>query len=138
MSLPKTFLAIGIAIIFALFIGYTLDVIYKEPSYGDYKKENVSYTETRNEYDAAKSSYQLNLFVILSVIGIIAIIAGLYLHSYEGIGSGILGGGVLTATYGFIRSWQTLDEYFKIFLLFLILILLIYLGYKKLDKRIKK
>ncbi|GAG10307.1 unnamed protein product [marine sediment metagenome] len=130
MSLAKTFLAIGIAVIFALFIGYALDVIYEKPSsnnYGNY-----------DSYKEARDKYNLNLFIILIIIGAVAITVGLFLYSFEGIGSGIFGGGVLTVIYGSIISWGVLNKYLKITLLFVVLVLLIFLGYKKLEKKINR
>lgn len=128
MSLAKTFLAIGIAIIFALFIGYGLYVVYESPSYKDYEGNYEEFKKVRDQYD-------LNISIILTIIGAVAITAGILLSPLESIGSGILGGGILTVIYGVVVSWTVLNKYLRLAILFAILILLIYLGYKKIEKK---
>ncbi len=189
MGLAKTFLAIGIAIIFAVFVSYALHVIYEPPtndSYGgnkcytefncqqkiydcqgQYNYTSPNYTQNYNncytiitqseEYkncqeqftkcseDAQKHSaryvHSRNSFYILMVIGIIAIITGILLTGLEGIGSGLMGGGILVVLWSLVYTWQywfTLNKYVKLVALGIVLIILIYLGYKKLENRLKQ
>ena len=179
--IAKTFLAIAISIILALFVGYGLNVFYEPPQrdYGPngcYKqfdcekigvganclKSNYSYGpyayDCAPTYDAPEykkciddrqkcdDDYQKttvrfkvmrNSFIILVLIAIISIIVGMLLSKFEGIGSGLIGGGVLIILWSLIYTsefWVTLDKYMKLFALGIVLILLIYLGYKRLDK----
>jgi len=128
MELGKTFLAIGIAIIFALFISYGVSVIYKSPPGGCSGVEECKLRSQQRQH------YTFNLFIILMVIGIIAIIIGILIMSLEGIGSGILSGGVLVIIYGTFRAWGALNEYLRLGILAIALIVLIFLGYKKIEK----
>lgn len=46
MSIAKTFLAIGIAVVLAVFVGYALDVLYKSPE-TDYYSSPTCYSQYR-------------------------------------------------------------------------------------------
>tara|TARA_Y100000310_G_scaffold254638_1_gene261768 strand:+ start:2591 stop:3001 length:411 start_codon:yes stop_codon:yes gene_type:complete len=122
MSISKIFLAIGIAIIFTVFIAYGLSVIYEHSS------------KTGEE----RQQYRFNTFIILAIIGAIAIVAGMLMTSLESIGSGLLGGGILTILYSVTISWGSLNKYLRLLVLFAILILLIFLGYKKIESKSSK
>ncbi|MFA5175711.1 MAG: hypothetical protein WC413_00410 [Candidatus Nanoarchaeia archaeon] len=181
-DLAKTFLAIGIAVIFAIFIGYGLHVVYEIPTaYSSHNSEcSKTYKCEQQIYDcqkqytsdsgmardcyssvpqtpqyktcqenlfkcneeATKKSPQYihsrNSFYILILIGIITIITGLFLSSLEGIGSGLIGGGVLVVIWSLFytaRYWSTLPKYLKLAALGIVLVVLIYFGYKKLESR---
>jgi hypothetical protein len=185
MGLAKTFLAIGIAIIFAVFVSYGLHVIYEPPkdySYGSndcYKTYNCQQqiSDCQKQYNYSDTGYQdcyssvtqstqyktcqelytkcneefqkktpqyihsRNSFYILLVIGIITIIAGILLTSLEGIGSGLMGGGILVVLWSLIYTrqyWFTLNKYIKLIALGIVLAILIYLGYKKLENKLKQ
>lgn len=192
MSLAKTFLAIGIAVLLAVFFSYGLYVIYEKPKYGyvDYSGcyaefgcDNMTLKCTNNSialpieksrepyYDQnchnqvyASSEYQRcqadqqeciesrqvtsdnykharNSFYILIVIAIISIIIGSMFWSMEGIGSGIMGGGVLIVLWSLAYTadyWTTLNKYLKLIAVGIVLILLIYIGYKKLEQKLNK
>jgi len=188
MRLAKTFLAIGIAIIFAVFVSYGLHVIYEPPKYDSsysndcYKTYNCEqqinncqkqyapsdprykgYTDCRStitqtaEYKSCQELYNKcneefqkqtpsyihsrNSFYILIVIGIITIITGIFLTSLEGIGSGLIGGGVLTVLWSLFYTyqyWFTLNKYIKLIALGIVLAVLIYFGYKKIEKKLNK
>jgi len=163
MKLARTFLAIGIAIIFAIFISYGLDVIYDQPDVpydqtphrlcSDLVPKSESgrttwTTESREAYDNCldeKSKenelylHARNSFYILNLIGLAAIIGGMSLKKLEGIGSGLLGGGILVVLWSLgysWRYWSEFNEYVKLALLGLVLAVLIYFGYKKIEKRL--
>jgi len=183
-----TFLALGIAIIFTVFIAYGLYAIYEPPKYEtntstcdeEYRchdyidkcqttrkaagkdmnepliieencyeevEKNAEYQQCREQYDECESEYKKttdrykharNSFYILLVIGMAAIIAGVFLSGLEGIGSGFIGGGVLVVLWTLPYTWEywfELHKYTKVAALGLVLALLVYLGYKKLDKK---
>ncbi len=183
MSLAKTFLAMGIAIIFAVFVSYGLYIIYESPKdyyygssnclelhdcqnllsreCGDYAApgyqncwnrmvQSTPYQTCQTEYDNCyeeslkKDTWYIhsrNSFYILWIIGIIAIVAGILLSSMEGIGSGLMGGGVLVVLWSLLYTmdyWLTLNKYIKLVALGIVLAILIYLGYKKLEKKLNK
>ncbi len=76
-----------------------------------------------------------NTFVILIIIGIVSIIAGSRMH-VEGVGSGFIGGGVLTILWSLVSSWTYLyhlDRYFKLAGLGIALAVLIYIAHKKFN-----
>ncbi|MEK6888684.1 MAG: hypothetical protein AABW80_01110 [Nanoarchaeota archaeon] len=194
MSLAKTFLAIGIAVLLTVFFSYGLYVVYEKPSYGyvdssecyaQYGCENMvnkcytnvstsdlgapekprepSYNQSCYNQVYASSEYQKcqedqqkcveskeitsdnykhsrNSFYILIVIAILSIIAGSFFWNMEGIGSGIMGGGVLIVLWSLAYTtdyWTTLNKYFKLIAVGIVLILLIYLGYKKLEQKLR-
>lgn len=185
MGIAKTFLAIGIAVIYVIFVAYGLTVFYEAPvidyniyeqcykatACDDYFSEckaqiienktfedpdcwsNVSQTE---EYKACIESqdkciqdlnensdsykYYRNSFYILIAIGLISMIAGMFIK-LEGIGSGIMGGGILVVVWSLMYTasyWLTLSKYFRLFALGVVLAVLIYFGYKKLEDKTEK
>lgn len=116
------------------------DVAYSDPKY-----ENCLDSREKCEEDFGKTTerynHSRNSFFILLVVGIIAIVIGLFISSLEGIGSGLIGGGVLIILWSLFYTqnyWITLSKYFKIASLGLVLFLIIYLGYKKIEKETKK
>lgn len=124
MRLADTFLAVGIAVIFALLIGYGLHLSYDKPSNMD------------------KERYGLNLFIILMFIGLIAIIVSALLIIFanlNSLGSGLLRGGVIISLYGFARSFELSREYLGFSALFTVFILLagvsVFVNLIKRDRR---
>ncbi len=173
-KVKENILAIAIAIILVLFIGYGINVIYAPPERTDYCKEEYKDIQTKEgceqeggkwtyyqedgvkpvegnrtgwcnqfyecekEYDAVRDIYERNVFIISLVIGIIAIIVGGVVLASESVGAGILGGGVLIAIYGTLRYWGDMSKYIRIIILGIVLFVLIWIGYKKIEKNIKK
>lgn len=198
MGIAKVFLAIGIAIVFAVFIGYGVFVIYEPPRTWEMSNCTMQYycdkpinecnqrqmNQTLNgsatvspeyyakmvpmnedcwtiiqqtpEYKKCQEDMQLCeddfsrtterfrhakiSFYVLIIIGIISIITGIMLSRLEGIGSGIMGGGILIIIWSLIYTaeyWFKLDKYIKLFMLGFVLVLLIYLGYKRLEKQLQ-
>ena len=163
MELAKTFLAIGIAIIFTVFIGYLVNTLYEAPEY-QYQEEspyahcNEKYSncyslEGKEAWECREANkkcteevrkttpqhkHQRNTFYILTIIGIITIIVGISLTSLEGIGSGLIGGGILTTLWSLMYTysyWLGFNKYVKLIVLAIVLFILIYLGYKKIENR---
>ncbi len=71
-----------------------------------------------------------NVFVILVVFGVAAIIAGMVLKA-EAVTNGFLIGGILSLIIAAIRNWGQLQDVIKLIILGAVLALLIWIGYKK-------
>jgi len=183
MGIAKFFLAVGIAIIFAVFISYGLSVVYEFPESSSSSRDNSCYTtyncqdqieSCQNQYNSSDSRrgecyssvsqssaykscqenyrdcqleaekkspryiYARNKFYILMVIGITSIITGIFMTGLEGIGSGLIGGGILLVLYSLfatLQYWATLNKYFKLGAIGVVLVVLIFFGYKKIEKK---
>ena len=186
MKLPKIALAIGIAVVFAVFIGYSLYAIYEPPRIDEHSEcykeyncdsyfdecydnsseplklerfENTCYrdVEANPEYQECRLNrddcedvfkkttdeykHSRNSFFILIIIGIAAIIGGMFKSKLEGISSGFIGGGVMVILWSLIYTsyyWLTWSKYAKIIALGLVLGVLVYFGYKKIENVAKK
>ena len=71
-----------------------------------------------------------NVFVILVVAGVAAILAGMVVKA-EAVANGFLIGGILSLIIAAIRNWGQLQDVFKLIILGVVLALLIWVGYKK-------
>lgn len=71
-----------------------------------------------------------NVFVMLVVLGVVAIIAGIILKA-EAVANGFLIGGILSLIIAAIRNWGQLQDAIKLIILGAVLALLIWVGYKK-------
>ena len=71
-----------------------------------------------------------NVFVILVVFGVIAIIGGMVMNA-EAVANGFLFGGILSLIIAAIRNWGQLSDILKFAILGIVLALLIWVGYKK-------
>lgn len=90
------------------------------------------YCETCNkEYRDISEVYNRNVFIIATIFGLIALIAGIVLK-ITSVSSGLMGGGVLLIIYGIIRYWSGLENYGRFIVMGIALAVLIWLGYKKL------
>jgi hypothetical protein len=90
-----------------------------------------NYFTCSQKYNDYQNVYDRNVFVICLIIGVVAIILGAFFLAVESVGSGAMGGGVLTIIYGVIRFWGQMSKYFRLIVLGLVLIVLIWIGYKK-------
>ncbi len=84
-------------------------------------------------YNDAMEYYNGNVFIATIIIGIIAVVLGAVFLSLESVGSGIMGGGVITLIYGTLRYWGSLSDLVRFVILGVALAILIWLGYKKLQ-----
>ncbi|MCH8329133.1 MAG: hypothetical protein IIB81_01930 [Nanoarchaeota archaeon] len=90
-----------------------------------------AYFYCRKEFDDVREIYNRNVFMIATVIGIIALVAGIVLK-ITSVSSGLMGGGILLIIYGIIRYWSGLENYGRFTVMGIALTVLIWLGYKKL------
>lgn len=91
------------------------------------------FSKCNKEFQEAEKPYAKNSFIIIIVLGLIAVIVGSYLK-LTSVSSGIMGGGVLVMIYAAMRFWRNLDEYLRFAVLVITLIILIWIGYKKFKK----
>jgi hypothetical protein len=198
----QVLLSIGIAIIFAFFIGFGINTFYKSPKYDDYcirenfreiknetnciqangkwtsydyyekpmpvnKQLTCSKIEENNtniilncnffeekfinegycdlyftcneEFQKKREEYNRNVFILTTIIGLIAFVCGVILLKVESVGSGIMSGSILIMIYGTFRYWEQASDIIRFILLGIVLTALIYLGYTKLNpNKIKK
>jgi len=87
----------------------------------------------RGEFDDVREIYNRNVFIIATIFGLIALIAGIVLK-ITSISSGLMGGGILLIIYGIIRYWSGLENYGRFTVMGIALAILIWLGYKKLKQ----
>lgn len=83
------------------------------------------------EYQDAREPYDANVFIILTVLGVAALIAGVILKT-ESVGSGFLMGGVLSILIATLRNWSNFGDIIRFLILGAVLALLVYIGIKKL------
>lgn len=186
MGVAKFFLAVGIAVILAAFVGYGLYAIYppeygsssgisectqkyncqkqisecrvkynnnhSEPGYAEcnqivnseeYKncQENYKKCTEEAEKNSQKYKYFRNCFYILLLVGIISIVAGILMIKLEGIGSGLIGGGVLIILWSLAYTsqyWLTFAKWVKLIALGVVLVILLGLGYWFIDRKRKE
>ncbi len=110
-------LTMSIAIIFVLFVGYSI-YSFLDQGLGDEK-------------------YTTYLLIIAAISGIIGIIIGMIVK-VESVGTGLVGGGILSILYGVIRHWQYSNSVLKVVALGIALGVLVWFGFKKFGKIIKK
>ena len=80
-----------------------------------------------NDINNRRSS---NIFVILVVFGVVAIIAGIAVKA-EAVANGLLIGGIISLIVAAIRNWGQLSDILRFIVLGIVLVLLIWVGYKK-------
>lgn len=85
------------------------------------------------DFNTAQAKYNRNVFFIIAPIGIIAIIAGLFLN-YEVVGSGFMFSGILLVAYATARYFSDMSKLFRVLVIFIELVLLIVISIKKLKK----
>jgi len=161
MEKIKFFLiAAGIAVLLPMFIGYAVDTFYPEPDYNDFCEgmprpvkigENMTeescvsaggewsqnycdfYSRCSKEYEGAMEKYGDKAFIIIVILGIIALIAGNMLKKASA-GSGFMAGGIITVVYGSSAYWRYAPKYLRLALLAFALGVLVYIAYKKSKK----
>jgi len=98
---------------------------------------NRDYT-CRQEYETVRAKYSQILFIITTILAIILISIGAVVFKLEPVGSGIMGGGIITLLYGAGSYWPEADNLFKLIISLISLIIIIYLGYWINKKNTKK
>lgn len=170
--------AVAVAILFAVFVGLLIDLVYEGPEYIDYceeefgprpvtiaSKEPLCDYEYGTEYQKcvkdkglprftynasgcpvfdkcdtcniqftdAMESYNRNIFIIASIVGLVAVFAGT-LWKIEFLGTGLMFGGIMLLFYGTVRFFPAADKLLRVIIIFAELLIVIWIGYKKLYK----
>ncbi len=113
-------ISIGIAILLVFFIGFAIDTFLERGS--------------------DRELYNMSIFLIAGITGIGCIVGGSFLK-IENVGSGLIGGGILTVIYGIIRYWGDAENILRVIIIGIALGVLIWIGFKKHkdnDKKKKK
>ena len=88
------------------------------------------------DYQDANSNYNKNIFYISAILGLIAIIVGLYLpKNLDPISSGLIFAGILILAQGTIRVFGSLGKVPRVIILGIELALIIWIGYKKVIRK---
>lgn len=95
---------------------------------------NVHKTCSENFHNE-REGYNKNVFIIAVLIGLATLAVGGIFLNVESIGSGLMGGSVLTILYGTIRYWGNASDILRFVMLGAVLATLIWLGYTKLNPR---
>ncbi len=70
------------------------------------------------------------LFILATIIGLIAIIAGFFIP-ITGLSTGFIGGGTISIFMAFMTSWDFINDYVRFGALILAIVLIITLGFYK-------
>ncbi len=111
------------------------EVRYKYDERGCEKDPYCDYCS--RDFNQVLSKYNKNILFISAIVGIIAILAGLYLpRTIDAIASGFLFGGILVVAQGTIRVFGDLGKTSRVVILGIELLVLVWIGYKKVrDKK---
>ena len=151
MLAKKIALGFGIAIVFPMMLYYGVSAFSPPPDWRDYEVANfyerherasveeqkqmeAERTELEGQFMAESIQFQKRLFYVDVPFGIAAIITGA-LITLPAVGTGLIFGGILSITAGYIGYWNELPEPLRFISLLIAFIVLIFVGYKKLEKR---
>lgn len=98
-----------------------------------YKGSCDPYFTKQKDFENAQKIYQRNLFIILSVLGVVSLITGAFMIN-EIVSLGLSWGGVISLIIASMRYWSTADNLIKVIILGVALGALIWLAIKKFGK----
>ena len=90
---------------------------------------NPDFTNQKN-FDQAQKVYDRNVFIALSILGVIALIFGIFSTNII-LSSGFSWGGVISLVVASMRYWSSADNIIKVIILAIALGALIWLAIKK-------
>ena len=161
-KVKKWFLAIGIAIIFVMFINYTTSTVFDKPQYQDFCVEKFINYETEEE--CVENGGQWNTFAPRAegktglcdvqytcrqeydvarnsyedkafIVNVVLGLIGLllgFILTVESVSTGFLLGGVLELFFSTVFYWDRFGDVIRVIILGVVLALLIWIGYKKI------
>lgn len=151
----KLIVAIVVAILFTIFVNTAIEAIYPQPQYNDYCEdrymikpyENMSpdeifqndkaMQECNDLYQTEMDKYNLVVFIISAVTGLIAIIVGMYIPTTSATGmaiaSGFLLGGLFTLFFGTMRGWQGIGKIIRPIIMLIELAVIIWVAYRQFE-----
>jgi len=138
-------IAVIIAILFAIFVHSMVDVFIENPDYSDCSpraiEPNMSekYEYNQSCYDAQndiREKNELIRFLVTTIVGVIAVIVGMYISIKEPVGmaiaSGFLLGGLFSIFTGTLSGWGSISEIIRPIIILIEIVLVIWVAYKKL------
>lgn len=144
----KTGLAVAIIIVLNVFINVGLDTFYDAPVYDDFCEQNErapkpvleegEFVEIEfdkscyDELNAAQAEYNKVAFIVLTIVGTLSIVFGLYTQMPMAVAHGFIYGGTLSMIIGSMRYWNDMEDYLQFTVSGIALIILVLLGVKKL------
>lgn len=85
----------------------------------------------RGEYEDANQTYQRTVFITLVVLGVIVLIAGMFIGNNLVLSTSLAWGGVLSLVIASMRYWSSADNLLKVIILAVALAALIFMAVKK-------
>ena len=89
------------------------------------------YAVCQKSYDDVRNQYNLIVFMVAVIVGLIAVSLGIILN-LTSVSSGLMLGGAFLVFYGTAIYWTNLSRWLKVIILGIVLLILIWIGYKKL------
>lgn len=141
------------AILFTAFSFSVVEVFDEAPEYGDFceieravmplenrsnlTKDNLCY----NGYETAMKQHRMVGFIITAILGLVAVIAGMYASSkrnvIDWIYSGLLIGGIITITFGTMSYFRDMGRFVRPVILLAEMALIAWVALRTAKKKIK-
>ena len=97
-----------------------------------YTNQSIIQQKCYEVFQPIESLYKRNVFIILTIIGVLTVIIGFLLKEMQALSLGLMIGGLVNIVVGIIRYWTNMNEYLRFIILGILLIILIWISYKKL------
>lgn len=145
MDYRNILVAITIAALFTIFTQTTVDAFIQQPDYQDFcsieprsELQPEVFRECNEQYQQARESQALIIFLGSSILGLAAVIITLLLKTKHpvslAISTGFLLGGLVSIFIGTIRGWESILEPIRPFVMLAEIALVIIVAYRKLQK----
>lgn len=158
----KWSLTVGIIIVLNLFFNYAITLVYPEPNFDEIYSARTNeqclevggewiqhpkrvvqefenpiddgYCNAENVIKSIRDPYQTNVFVVLVVLGVLALVAGIMLAAHSVVATGLSYGGVLSLIIASMRYWSSASGLLRLIILGAALAALIYVAIKKFSE----
>ena len=141
-----------IAILFTAFSFSIIEVVIEAPEYEDYCEIVLEPVEEptseevlkrdkycRDGFDEAQEHYRMIGFIITGILGLAAILVGIYSKSkvavVEWIYSGLIIGGIITIFFGTVSYFDDMHRYVRPLILLVEMALIIFVAVKTYSKK---
>lgn len=91
-------------------------------------KQNIEMEECSRAFQEADRVYGKNLFIVNNIIGILLVIASLFLFAMVNIAAGASFAGLALIIYGFMRGWQGTGDILKFIVALIVATLFVYFA----------
>ncbi len=92
---------------------------------------DATYT-CNKDLQSAMSVYNRNVFIVLVILGVVALALGVVFSSITAVALGLSFGGVISLVIGSVRYWSDMNDVVRVLVLAIALAGLIWLGIKKI------